>query len=125
MLAVEKVVELLKMKNVHVNNVEQDHLFIRDNKVIRKIVLHDILWIESKGDYVKINTGKMNFVIHATLKSLSDKLPENDFVRIHRGYIVPISKIDYIEDSVVFIRDTPLPVSETYKHDLLKKLRLV
>jgi DNA-binding LytR/AlgR family response regulator len=125
MLAVEKVVELLKMKNVHVNNVEQDHLFIRDNKVIRKVVLNDILWLEAKGDYVKINTGALNYVIHSTLKNLADKLPEGDFVRIHRGYIVSISKIDYIEDNVVFISNTPLPVSETYKNDLLKKLRLV
>jgi DNA-binding LytR/AlgR family response regulator len=123
--AVEKAIELLKMKNVHVNKIEQDHLFIRDNKIIRKILLNDILWLESKGDYVKITTGNMQYVIHSTLKSLGDKLPENDFVRIHRGYIVPISKIDYIEDSVVFIRDTPLPVSETYRNELLKKLRLI
>lgn len=123
--AVEKAIELLKRKNVHFGNVEQDHIFIRDNKIIRKILLNDILWLESKGDYVKIITTDMQVIIHATLKSLCDKLPENNFVRIHRGYIVPVGKIDYIEDSVAFINGTPLPVSETYKTELLKKLRLV
>lgn len=123
--AVEKAVELLTMKNVHLGNIEQYHIFIRDNKVIRKILLNDILWLESRGDYVKIITGEKQVIIHATLKSLGDKLPENNFVRIHRGYIVPIGKIDYIEDSVAFINGTPLPVSETYKAELLKKLRLV
>jgi DNA-binding LytR/AlgR family response regulator len=125
MLAVERARELLGRNNVLVNDVEQDHIFIRDNKVIRKIQLSDILWMEAKGDYVKIITSHSNFIIHSTLKNLEDKLPVNDFVRIHRSYIIPVSRIDYIEDGVAFIQGTPLPVTETYKNDLLKKLRLI
>lgn len=125
MLAVEKATELLRMKNAHLNEVNQEQIFIRDNKAIRKLLLSDILWLESKGDYVKIATLKNNYVIHSTLKNMEEKLPAGDFVRIHRSYLIPVSKIDYIEDGVAFIGGTPLPVSETYKTELLKRLRLI
>ena len=125
MLAVEKAMELLTMKNAQLNEVSQEHIFIRDNKVIRKILLNEICWLESKGDYVKIITTRAQYIIHSTLKNMEEKLPVNDFVRIHRSYLIPITKIDYIEDGVAYIQGTPLPVSETYKNELLKRLRLI
>ena len=125
MLAIEKAKELLAMKNTQVNEINRDQIFIKDNKIIRKILLNDILWMESKGDYVKINTVETQYIIHSTLKNMEAKLPASEFVRIHRGYLIPVSKIDYIEDGVAYIMGTPLPVSETYKNDLLKKLQLI
>ncbi len=124
-LAAERALELLAVKNIKVNQVENDHIFIRDGKAIRKIFIQSILWLEAKGDYVKIVTQQGNFVIHATLRNLEEKLSGNEFVRIHRGYIIPINKIDYIEDGAAFIQGTPLPVSENYKTELLKRLRLI
>lgn len=125
MLAIEKAKELLAMKNTQLNEVNREQIFIKDNKVIRKVMLSEILWVESKGDYVKINTAGKQYIIHSTLKSMEDKLPAVEFVRIHRGFLIPVSKIDYIEDGVAFIMGTALPVSETYKNDLLKKLQLI
>lgn len=124
-LAVEKVSELIQMKNSNVNTIENDHIFIRDGKTIRKIFLESILWLEAKGDYVKIVTQNGNYIIHTTLRALEEKMSVNDFVRIHRGYIIPVRKIDFIEDGTAFIQGTPLPVSENYKNDLLKRLRLL
>lgn len=124
-VAVERALELLEVKNTNVNQVGNDHIFIKDGKAIRKIFLQAILWLEAKGDYVKIVTQNGNFVIHATLRSLEEKLSGAEFVRIHRGYIIPVRKIDYIEDGVAYIQSTPLPVSENYKNELLKHLRLL
>lgn len=125
MLAIEKAKELLAMKNAQVNEINREQIFIKDNKVIRKVLLNEILWLESKGDYVKINTIENQYIIHSTLKSMEDKLPASEFVRIHRGFLIPVSKIDYIEDGVAFIMGTAVPVSETYKNVLLKKLQLI
>jgi DNA-binding LytR/AlgR family response regulator len=124
-LAVERAIELLQKKNTNINQVENNYIFIRDGKIIRKILLQSILWLEAKGDYVKIVTQQGNFVIHATLRNLEEKLAGGEFVRIHRGYIIPVNKIDYIEDGAAFIQGTPLPVSENYKNELLKNLRLL
>lgn len=124
-LAVEKAMELLKVKDSRINYVENEHIFIRDGKTIRKIMLQLVLWMEAKGDYVKIVTQDGNFVIHTALRTVEEKLPRNEFVRIHRGYIVKISKIDYIEDGIIFIQGTPLPVSDNYKTEFLRQLRLL
>jgi len=125
MLAVEKAIELLKMKDTRLKHVEKDHFFIRDNKAIRKLLLSDILWIESKGDYVKIITSNSSYIIHSTLKNMEDSLPSQVFIRIHRGYLISVEKLEYIEDGAAYIQGTALPVSETYKNELLKKLRLI
>jgi DNA-binding LytR/AlgR family response regulator len=125
LLAVERAVELLQVRNTKVNQVENDYIFIRDGKAIRKILLESILWLEAKGDYVKIITQQGNFIIHATLRNIEEKLSNHTFVRIHRGFVVPVNKIDYIEDGAAYIQGTPLPVSENYKNDLLKNLRLL
>ncbi|MBL7702545.1 MAG: response regulator transcription factor [Ferruginibacter sp.] len=125
MLAIEKAKELLAMKHSQLNEVNPEQIFIKDNKVIRKVMLNDILWLEAKGDYVKINTAEKQYIIHSTLKAMEDKLPACTFVRIHRGFLIPVSKIEYIEDGVAYIMGTALPVSETYKNDLLKRLQLI
>lgn len=124
-LAVERAVELIQVKHTNLNTIEDHHIFIRDGKTIRKVFIDNILWLEAKGDYVKIVTNNGNYVIHTTLRNLEEKLADKDFVRIHRGYIIPLPKIDYIEDGTVFIQGTPLPVSENYKNELLKRLRLL
>jgi DNA-binding LytR/AlgR family response regulator len=125
MLAAQKAVELLEMKNTQLNKVEIDHFFIRDNKAFRKIMLSDIFWIESKGDYVKIVTENGSFIVHSTLKHIEANLPAKKFIRIHRGYLISIDKLEYIEEGAAYVQGTALPVSETYKNELLKKISLI
>jgi len=125
MLAVEKSIELLRMKDVKLKHVENDYFFIRDNKAIRKILLSDILWIEAKGDYVKIITTNSNYIIHSTLKNIEDTLPSQFAIRIHRGYLISIEKLEYIEEGAAYIQGTPLPVSEKYRNELLRKLKML
>lgn len=123
--AVARIKELLQVKNSGINSVENDHIFIKDGKAIRKIFLHDVLWLEAKGDYVKINTYNGNFIVHTTLRNIEEKLAGGEFIRIHRSYIVPIGKIDFIEDGAASVQGTFLPVSDNYKNVLLKNLRLI
>lgn len=123
--AVERAVELLAVKNSSLSQVEQDYIFIKDGKAIRKVFLDAILWIEAKGDYMRIVTLDEKFIIHATLRSLEEKLPGTGFLRIHRSYIIAISKIDFIEDGIAHVQGRQIPVSDTYKSELFKKLQLI
>lgn len=123
--AVERAVELLAVKNSSLSQVEKDYIFIKDGKVIRKVFLNAILWIEAKGDYMRIVTLDEKFIIHATLRSLEEKLPGTGFLRIHRSYIIAISKIDFIEDGIAHVQGRQIPVSDSYKSELLKKLQLI
>jgi len=123
--AVERAMELLKVKNSSFRRIENNHIFIKDGKTIRKIQLQDILWLEAKGDYVKIVTPRSPFIIHATLRNMEEKLSGGEFVRIHRSYIIAVSKIDFIEDGIAHVQGSQLPISENYKNELLKHLRLL
>lgn len=101
-------------------------IFVNVNKRLVKIVLDNIYLIEAKGDYVliKLIEGK-NVVVHTTLKSMMDKLPSDTFVRVHRSNVVNIKKIVDIEDSSILINSEVVPISKTYRDDLLSKLNLI
>ncbi|MGK0389935.1 MAG: two-component system response regulator LytT [Maribacter sp.] len=106
------------------SNVKE--IFVNVNKKLVKIELDNIYLIEAKGDYVliKLVAGK-NIVVHTTLKSMMDKLPKNQFVRVHRSNVVNIKKIVDIEDSNILINKEVVPVSKTYREELLGKLNLI
>ena len=101
-------------------------IFVNVNKRLVKIDLDNIYLIEAKGDYVliKLIEGK-NLVVHTTLKSMMDKLPKKQFVRVHRSNVVNIKRIVDIEDSNILINKEVVPISKTYREDLLSKLNLI
>lgn len=125
MMAINRATELLNQKEVYLNEVEAEYLFIKENKIIWKLLIDDIYLLESKGDYVKIYVADKYFVIHATLKLLEDRLSAAKFVRVHRSFIVAIDRIDYIEENILYLNNTPVPLSESYRSQFLKKLNLL
>jgi DNA-binding LytR/AlgR family response regulator len=101
----------------------RDHfIFLRFDNVLQRIDLDDILHLEAMGDYVRIATTQKKLTVHMTLKAISDKLPEDRFIRIHRSHIVAVDKIDSFADNMVNIQKTALPVSESFRLPLLERL---
>ncbi len=126
MLAVERAKELLSHKNAQLKQDTSDNvLFIKDNKSIKKLDVNEVLYMEAKGDYVRIHVPGNSYVIHGSLKGVEEKFPPGRFLRVHRSYIVALNKIDYIEDRVVYIHDIAIPISESYKDILLQNLKLL
>ncbi|HEY0434761.1 MAG TPA: LytTR family DNA-binding domain-containing protein, partial [Chitinophagaceae bacterium] len=77
------------------------------------------------GDYVKIFTAHKFHIVHATLKSIEEKLSTSRFMRVHRSYIVALNKIDFIEEGVINIHATAIPVADAYKTALTSRLNLL
>jgi DNA-binding LytR/AlgR family response regulator len=125
MMAINRATELLKQKDAYLKDVHPDYLFIKENRVIRKILIDDIYLLESRGDYVKIYVTEKYHVVHATLRLFEDRLPPSRFMRVHRSYIVAIEKIDYIEENVLYLNNIPVPLSDSYRSPFLKKLNLL
>lgn len=123
--AIEKAREVIKRDNTEVNNIDEDYVFIRDNGALKKVKLEEILWIEAMGDYIKIYTPGKWHIVHTTLKAVEERLRSPKLMRIHRSYIVALDKIDSIEDGVLNIMSTPIPVAESYRSQLMKKLKLL
>lgn len=100
--------------------------FIRKNKQLVKISINDIKWIYSEGNYCFIVTINRKHVIKASLTKLVKRLPINKFVRVHRNYLVMVSRIDNVDyaNNCLYIEHNEVPIGRTYKADLVKRLNL-
>ena len=123
--SVEKAKEALASDKQEVKMDEQAFVFVKDNGVLKRVNVDDILYLEAMGDYVKVHTPQKFHVLHSTLKSIEEKLPTTKFVRVHRSYITSINKIDSIQDGVILIGKNSIPVADTYRSALNKRLNLL
>jgi DNA-binding LytR/AlgR family response regulator len=123
--AIEKAQEALDSNKQEVKVEEQGFVFVKDNGMLKRISIEDILFLEAMGDYVKVHTSPKFHVVHATLKSIEEKLPSSKFLRVHRSYIVAINKIDFIQEGTIAIGKTTIPVADTHKANLNKRLNLL
>ena len=125
MQALDKVREIMMRSESEITAAADDYLFIRDNNILKKLRLEEILWIEAMGDYVKIRTETQWHIVHTTLKSVEEKINSAKLMRVHRSYIISLDKIDSIEDGAVNIINTPIPVAESYRSKLIQKIKLL
>lgn len=105
-------------------NLESD-IYINIDKRLIKIKIDSILLIESKGDYINVNTEEKNYIVHSTLKKIHQKLPHSFFVKVHRSFVVNILKISSIEESTVVINKKLIPISRSNKPELMERLNLL
>jgi DNA-binding LytR/AlgR family response regulator len=97
-------------------------LYFRVDRKMVKIYIRDILFIESLKDYIKIVTNSKTIVTKYVLSTLEEMLPSSEFLRIHKSYIVAISKIDsYNSDSIQILKHE-LPIGRLYKFDVNRML---
>jgi DNA-binding LytR/AlgR family response regulator len=116
--AAEKAFSQWKLQN---QNIEQQYLFIRADYSLIKILFSDILYIEGLDDYLKIHIQNQKTVVaRMTLKAILQKLPETEFIRVHRSFIIPISKISKIRNKIIFIGQAEIPISVSYEEAFSK-----
>lgn len=97
-------------------------LFIYSDKIYHNVDIDDILFIKAEVDYVKIITSKKNYLVLDSLSNWQTKLEPFHFYRVHRSFIVPISKIERIEGNRIVINDNIVPIGDTYKELLLSRI---
>ncbi|MDT7827322.1 response regulator [Pricia sp. S334] len=105
--------------------VLEDRIFIRHNGKMEKLLLEDILYIEADRNYSNIKTLSSAYLLASTLKVLEEKLPAAFFMRVHRSYMVNISKLDVIGDGHLEIGRKVIPISKSYRERLLSRIRRV
>lgn len=99
-----------------------DCFFVRANYSLVKIDYNDILYIEGLDDYVKIHLASQQPVLaRMTIKNILDKLPQQNFVRVHRSFIIPIRRIEQLRKNMILVAGTEIPVGVSYK-DVIDKL---
>ena len=128
----KKEAEVLKERDLLFNLVEsqgatKDLLFVKSNSRLVKLKMSDIYYVEALKDYVVINTLNTRYTIHSTMKDIEAKLPESEFLRVHRSFIVRIDKIVAIEQPNLILENDKkvIPIGGSYKDELGKRLNLV
>jgi two-component system response regulator LytT len=100
-------------------------LYVNIDRRLIKIDIPSIYLVEAKGDYIYVKTEEKNYTVHSTLKKIEDKLPANLFLKVHRSFIINITKIVDIEDNSVLIKKDVIPVSRSSRPELMKRLNLL
>ena len=100
---------------------EKDHLFLNVQKKKVKILFSEILYIESQREYIKIVTTKKEFISKMSTHEIESLLPSNLFKRIHRSFIVSVSKIESYTAEAVDVNGISIPIGRGYK-DIIENL---
>jgi two-component system, LytTR family, response regulator len=119
--SVQKAKDTHKQKNPAPKQDEPTYIFVKAEYQTVKIQLHDIMYIEGLKDYVKIYTRSQGMIMTLmNLKGIHSRLPQNEFIRVHRSFIVPLSSIEKIDRSRIVIKDKRIPIGESYKDEFNK-----
>lgn len=98
--------------------VTTDHIFIKTDKKTKKVLLKDILFIESMENYVVIHTHTSKEIVYCTLKMMEDNLPQGQFVQVHRSYIVNTAFIEAIEGNQLEVGTHKIPIARNLKDSI-------
>ncbi len=104
---------------------KSDFIFVRSDRKMIKINFSEISYIESLGDYLKIHLKNKTVTTRETITNIEIKLPKNEFLRIHRSFVISLNKIDSFTNEYVEINKKAIPISRSYKKDVLRRLENV
>jgi two-component system, LytTR family, response regulator len=124
--AVQKVMERGATEDKILHN-QKDYIFVKGEskgKLI-KINLADIDFIESRRNYACIHHGIQKTIVYSSMKELNERLPKHEFLRVHKSFIVPISRITGIEGHMLRLKNinTDIMIGETYKAELMENIK--
>ena len=123
--AVNKVVEQYNEIKVNEDITYKQHsqtIFIKEDQVTYQVNLNDILFVEAYGNYLKVHTKEKVYVTRDTLYEMEKKLSKELFLRVHKSFIISLSKIESVSGNRVFINKQEIPVGEMYKMVLKQKI---
>ncbi|KQB99720.1 LytTR family DNA-binding domain-containing protein [Pedobacter sp. Hv1] len=112
--------KFFKLQPVAVNE-EKDYTYFKVSGKLVKVEHVNILYAQSIKDYLMLYTSSGNLIVHMTMKYLNELLPEHQFMRVHRSYLVNQSHINSIGKNQIQINEVEIPIGEHYKEILLRK----
>ena len=98
-----------------------DYVFIKSDKEFIKVDMADILYLRADDNYVRIITADKNHIQSGTLQSWTSQLP-GSFIRVHKSYMVNLSKVEKVSGNRVYIHDQEIPIGRAYREALLKRI---
>ncbi len=103
----------------------ENSFFIKNKGELIRVKKENIYYVEAYDNYTKLICCKNDFLLSFTLKKIEEKLNDQNFIRIHRSYLININKIDSLYDGYVFIGTKKLPIGKSYKEQLMNSISLL
>jgi DNA-binding LytR/AlgR family response regulator len=101
---------------------EESFIYVKENKKVIKVHLSEIRYIEGFSEYVQIYTEKRKIITKTSMALMEEKLPAENFLRIHKSFIVPVSKIEAFTANTIEIQGKELPIGRNFKNAVLNSL---
>jgi DNA-binding LytR/AlgR family response regulator len=101
-----------------------EFLYFRSNRKMVKVSVNEVLYIESLKDYIKVITPTKTIIAKQSMTSLEGSLPRENFIRIHRSFIIALNKIESFNSEMVELGKKELPIGRFYKHEVDKVLNV-
>jgi DNA-binding LytR/AlgR family response regulator len=117
--AVNKVHDVLMQET---KNQSDEFIFVKSDKLYKKIFLKNILFIESMENYIIIYTGESKEIVYTTLKQILQSLPDKTFLQVHRSYIVNTHQIKAIEGNQLVIGKHKIPIARNSREEIFNTI---
>lgn len=122
--AVKKASELHILRNESHEELGES-IVIKSNLKKLKIYLSKIKWIEAYGDYIKVTTDEETHLVLSTMKGFEKELPEGKFIRVHKSFIINLSRVEKFNNKFVEIGTTKIPLSRNKKEEIIKAIESI
>lgn len=119
------VKEIAEQKPIEQVNVKVDFFFVKSDRKMIKINFTEICFVESLSDYIKIVLPGKTVVTRETISSIEARLPYEMFMRCHRSFIVSVDKIESFTSEFVEVSKVAIPISRSYRKDVLSRLESI
>lgn len=106
----------------HKSNGDDEYIYLREKNVIHKIPISEVIYVESFGDYLQLYTSNRQIKSRCTISAVEKALPEKDFIRIHRSFLVAISKIQSFSPVMISIGEREFSIGSRYRESIFEKL---
>ncbi|MBL7815566.1 MAG: response regulator transcription factor [Saprospiraceae bacterium] len=126
--AVQKAIDQFNKKNTSTAtdfSSTTHEIYVKEDGRLIRVACDDILFFENVGDYVRVKTNKGQHIIHGTLKGVDERLNDARFLKVHRSFIVNLSKIKDIEENSLVIEKQVIPISRANKSELMGRLKIL
>lgn len=121
--ASQKALDLLLLKKKVVNTQENpDYFFVKSESKFEKVFYRDVLYIEALQNYAIIHTQDKKLITYLTMTSLENQLPKDQFIKVHKSFIVSIPSVKVIEGNELIIKQTHIPISRNLKEEVLNQI---
>jgi DNA-binding LytR/AlgR family response regulator len=115
-------VNSVKEHPANITNNQRKFIYVKADKKTQKIFLDEIFFVQSIKDYIQIHSPNRKIITKIPIGKFEDELPKDEFIRIHKSFIVATDKIDSFSSEVIDVRGKELPIGRTYKDTVNSRL---